>query len=177
MKRISPAEWVRSNFPDLKDLTDDDLNTAAESPPESVYSRIPGVSGIVLHHSATVDGSVMVFRSLHRAVNGWLDVGYHYIIGNGTLSGDGEIEVGRPEWAVGAHARGHNDSSLGVCLVGDLTKRTPTTAQTDALRLLLAELLQRYGLHPGDVKQHRDMPGCETECPGMDLTPFWRIRD
>ena len=177
MKPISPAEWIRSNFPDPKDLTDDDLNRAAATPPESVYSRIPVVKGIVLHHSATVDGSVRVFRSLHRAVNGWVDVGYHYVIGNGTLSGDGEVEKGRPDWAVGAHTRGHNDTCLGICLVGDLTKHTPTTAQTDALRLLIAELRERYELRPSDVKQHREMSGCETECPGMDLTPLWRIMD
>lgn len=176
MKRISPAEWVRSNFTELKDLTDEDLNAAAESPPESVYTRIPEVRGIILHHSATDDGSARVFRSLHRAANGWVDVGYHYVIGNGTLSGDGEVEIGRPEWAVGAHTRGHNDASLGVCLVGDLTKHPPTVPQADALRLLVTELLERYGLKPADVKQHRDMPGCKTECPGMDLTPFWRIR-
>ncbi len=171
MEDMSPAGWIRKRFPGLADVTDDELNHAAEKPSDSVYTSMDSVTEIILHHSATPDGSVEAFRSLHRAINGWADVGYHYVIGNGTLSGDGEIQKGRPEWAVGAHTRGHNHSSIGICLVGDFTSSPPTATQIEALRLLLLELMSRYELHPSDIMQHRDMSGCETECPGMDLIP------
>jgi N-acetyl-anhydromuramyl-L-alanine amidase AmpD len=169
MKTISPAEWVRKVCRVPEGISDDELNRAAMVPDESVYSPMEGVSSIILHHSATVDGSVAVFRSLHRAVNGWVDIGYHYVIGNGTLTEDGSIEKGRPDWAVGAHARGHNEASIGICLVGDFTETSPTEAQMASLNRLVADLKNRLGPGPIKVMQHREMPGCRTECPGIDL--------
>src|SRR4051812_3753672 len=48
---------------------------------------------IVIHHSATPSGSAAAFDRMHRA-KGWDELGYHFVIGNGTMSGDGQIEVG-----------------------------------------------------------------------------------
>lgn len=58
---------------------------------------------IIIHHSATDHGDVESFRRHHRNVNGWIDVGYHYVIDNDP---DGEVQVGRPLAQAGAHARG-----------------------------------------------------------------------
>ena len=44
---------------------------------------------------------------------GWDGIGYHKIILR-----DGTIENGRPEYWMGAHVKGKNNKSLGVCLIG-----------------------------------------------------------
>ena len=48
---------------------------------------------IVVHHSAGPTGSAAVFHRWHLK-RGWRGLGYHFVIGNGTGSRDGEVEVG-----------------------------------------------------------------------------------
>ncbi|MEN8207841.1 MAG: peptidoglycan recognition family protein [Candidatus Fermentibacteria bacterium] len=166
----SCADWLRSHFSDIPDISDEELNSAGEKPSEDLYERLDRINSLVIHHSATATGNARVFRALHRAANGWIDIGYHFVIGNGTLSLDGEIEPGRPLWAVGAHAREHNSDTIGICLVGDFTKTSPTLKQLASLKDLLKKLLEDFTLSRSDILLHRDVPGCRTECPGDNLT-------
>lgn len=128
---------------------------------------------IVVHVSATREGQafdVSDIRAWHKN-RGWEDVGYHYVI-----KIDGEVQVGRPEWKVGAHVAGHNSNSIGICLIGGLDawgnpKDTRTAAQTAALIKLIRDLLKRY---PGArVLGHRDFPGVTKACPCFDVIPWW----
>ncbi len=166
----SCAEWIRDNFEDVTNLDSDDLNRAGEIPPDSVYTRMKNVNSLIIHHSATTTGCAEVFRALHRAINGWFDIGYHFVIGNGSLSEDGEVEEGRPQWAVGAHAREHNADTIGICLVGDFSDIHPTEDQMKSLGMLLKSLLSDYGLSSSSIILHRDLSGCKTVCPGENLT-------
>ncbi|NOQ22104.1 MAG: hypothetical protein GQ565_05575 [Candidatus Aegiribacteria sp.] len=166
----SCAEWIRSNLPEILDISDEKMNAAGEKPSEDLYVRLDKVNSLVIHHSATATGSARVFRALHRAVNGWIDIGYHFVIGNGTLSFDGEIEPGRPVWSVGAHAREHNRDSIGICLVGNFCETSPTAKQMASLTDLLRKLLKDLCLSRSGILLHRDVPGCRTECPGDNLT-------
>ncbi|MBA2706352.1 MAG: N-acetylmuramoyl-L-alanine amidase, partial [Gemmatimonadaceae bacterium] len=61
---------------------------------------------VVIHHSATPAGSMSEFDREHKA-KGWDGVGYHFVIGNGTTTSDGQVEV-TPRWPAqkwGAHAK------------------------------------------------------------------------
>ena len=50
---------------------------------------------VVVHNSATKRGNAKVFEYYHRQVRGMGDgLAYHFVIGNGTYSGKGEVEVG-----------------------------------------------------------------------------------
>ena len=71
---------------------------------------------------------------------------YHYVIGNGTYSGDGEVETGRLENESGAHcsADGMNFKSIGICLVGNFDIDKPTPAQMQALEKLCWDIMERY---------------------------------
>ncbi len=169
----SSAEWLRNNFKEITDISDAEINTAGIIPPDPVYTKLDSIASLVIHHSATETGSAEVFRALHRAVNGWVDIGYHFVIGNGSLSEDGEVERGRPVWAVGAHARGHNTDTLGICLVGNFSLTYPTAKQRISLAALLRELLSEYELSMSDILLHRDVPGCITECPGENISIGW----
>ena len=174
-KKQKIIEWLRETFPDLGSRTDEELLLASIPPDVSVYRRLSEVLRIVVHHSATEKGSVEAFRILHRVLFQWDDVGYHYVIGNGTFSRDGQIEEGRPSWAVGAHARGSNEDSIGICLVGDFSYREPTDAQFESLCLLATKLMEKYGLSPSDVILHNQVKTCDTVCPG-DSFPVMHLR-
>jgi hypothetical protein len=128
------------------------------------------VSRIVVHHSATETGNAGCFRVLHRIVNGWNDIGYHYVIGNGTLSGDGVIEHGRVLPFRGAHAKGGNEDSAGVCLVGNFNNTVPTVRQMVSLGLLLHRLAEKYSIGREGITVHRLVEGSDTQCPGKYLT-------
>ena len=165
-KKQKIFEWLRNGFPRLSGTSDEELSRAAVPPDESVYDHLSSVSRIVLHHSATEKGSAVAFRILHRVLFHWDDIGYHYVIGNGTFSDDGEIQEGRPLWAVGAHARGGNQDSIGICLVGDFRDRTPTQAQFESLFRLTQKLIDDFRLKPTDVIAHSKVKTCSTVCPG-----------
>ena len=128
---------------------------------------------IIIHHSATQQGDVETFRRAHKA-KGWRDIGYHYIIGNGTYSGDGEVETGRTEAEDGAHcsADGMNRKSIGICLVGNFDIDKPTIAQMEALERLCRDIMARYKIPVSKVLGHGEVAA--TNCPGknFDMAAF-----
>ena len=135
---------------------------------------------IVLHHSATGEGSAEAFDKYHRKVKGWKGLAYHFVIGNGTSTPDGAVEVGY-RWKsqkVGAHAgvKEYNHHGIGICLVGDFEHSRPTKKQIASLRALLGFLRKRFGLGPETVVRHRDVG--ETKCPGRNFPwPVLRLED
>ena len=87
------------------------------------------INKIVLHSTYTPAGrehDVEDIRAWHKA-KGWSDIGYHYLI-----KIDGTIEMGRSLKNIGAHARGHNQGSIGVVYVGGMSAsgRTPEDTRT-----------------------------------------------
>ena len=87
---------------------------------------------IVLHHSANTTGSYDQIDREHRKVLGYDGCGYHFVIGNGTGSADGQIEVAQ-RWVNqkhGVHCRNAKNAEvdeygIGICFVGDLDKEPP----------------------------------------------------
>ena len=79
---------------------------------------------IVIHHSGTEVGGARRFDRAHRT-RGWDELGYHFVVGNGSDTADGQVEVG-PRWKAqkyGAHCRSpedyYNEHGIGICLVGN----------------------------------------------------------
>ena len=135
---------------------------------------------IVVHHSAGWGGTFEEIRNLHVKGNGWSDIGYHAIITNGKdiggkLSSDAPLGMlfrGRPEQTPGAHCRGSNRSSLGVCVIGNFETMPANNEQTQTLTYLLREWCQRYNL-PCDtsvIVGHKEVHGHHSNsCPGINL--------
>lgn len=126
---------------------------------------------VFVHCSATkptMDIGVREIRQWHKE-QGWLDVGYHYVIKR-----DGTIEAGREESAVGSHAKGYNSTSVGVCLVGGIDSSGKpeanfTPEQMGRLRSLLTVLLTKY---EGSVlRAHHDV--APKACPSFDLKRWY----
>lgn len=107
---------------------------------------------LVIHCAATrpsMDVGVSDIRKWHIN-NGWYDIGYHFVIRR-----NGVLESGRPLDQIGAHVKGHNERSIGICLVGGVSQedyRVPednfTKEQYATLRKFIKEL---RGFYP-DVK-------------------------
>lgn len=125
------------------------------------------IDTIVIHCTATPDAAwqigVKQIRSDHVTNRGWQDIGYHYLVRR-----DGEIECGRMESVVGAHAEGHNAKSIGVAWAGI---EKPTGPQYATLLRLTRELLGRYGLGVHRVFGHREL-GALKACPVIDMIAF-----
>jgi N-acetyl-anhydromuramyl-L-alanine amidase AmpD len=126
---------------------------------------------IVVHHSATETGGARAFDVAHRA-KGWDELGYHFVIGNGTDTPDGYIEVGS-RWRKqkhGAHCKTpdnyYNDFGIGICLVGNFDNSAPTPRQMESLRKLITYLSGRYQITPERVLGHGEVKGTSTNCPG-----------
>ncbi len=138
---------------------------------------------IVVHNSGTRQGNARVFDYYHRHVRRMQNgLAYHFVIGNGTSTGNGQIEVG-DRWRRqinGGHVHSDylNNIALGICLVGDFNRDQPTRAQLDACEELIRYLRERCGgtgRGAIPVKPHREMnpPRWPTDCPGDDFPYSW----
>ena len=133
------------------------------------------VKYIVYHYSATYpdqDWGVAEMTRMHKA-RGFRTVGYHYVIRR-----DGTVEKGRGEREIGAHVKGYNTGSIGICCIGGIERATGpnigvdnrTEAQKRALANLTRDILKR---HPNaKIVGHRDLGS--TQCPGYDAAQWWR---
>jgi N-acetyl-anhydromuramyl-L-alanine amidase AmpD len=128
---------------------------------------------IVLHHSATETGGYDSIDREHRKRLGWDGCGYHFVIGNGTESADGAIEIAQ-RWRdqkLGVHCRDGknpdiNEYGIGICLVGDLEKSPPTPRQIAAARSLVTYLEARYNIPASRTETHAHLAASPTSCPG-----------
>lgn len=104
------------------------------------------------------DIDVEDIRAWHKT-RGFAREGYHYIIldGNHSKRKDGDIDLGRPEYMIGAHTRGLNHRSIGICLVGHGDISQPSPAQMKTLNELVTKLMQKYGIPKVNVIGHRDV--------------------
>src|SRR5437588_2602274 len=124
---------------------------------------------IVIHHSATPAGGAARFDREHRE-KGWDELGYDFVIGNGTDTGDGIVEVGS-RWVkqkIGAHAKTpdnwYNEHGIGICLVGNFDADRPTAAQMRSTARLVAYMMKTYHIAADHVIGHGDTK--PTDCPG-----------
>jgi hypothetical protein len=173
-------------------MQSNDSNSTAFGPPTSAPPP-PAVAAyhwqyIVVHHSASEKGCAASFDKWHREHNHWKCLGYHFVIGNGTESGDGQIEEG-PHWkdqSPGTHCKGttgyFNQHGIGICLVGNFETKPPTPAQLAGLHRLLQRLSAEFGIPPANILGHREAamrdgtpPDKVTLCPGK-LLDMNRVR-
>lgn len=133
------------------------------------------VNKLIVHCSASDDGDdigVKDIRQWHIA-RGFKDIGYHFVIRR-----DGTLERGRDEEKAGAHAQGHNTSSIGICLIGgveadkkELAEFNYTRAQMATLETLILKLMLKYPR--AQVLGHKDLPGVSKACPCFDVKAWW----
>lgn len=120
-------------------------------------SEARNITKIIVHHSATDQGDVDSFRKHHMETKGWDDVGYHFVIKR-----DGTLQYGRPLFKQGAHAKGRNWNSIGICLVG---KDQFNGQQHLQLKKLIRDLYMHHDI--ASIERHHE------KCPGEGLGAEW----
>ena len=124
------------------------------------------INKIIIHCSATPESrktSAEEIKSWHLE-RGFSDIGYHYIVHL-----DGSISYGRNIDKIGAHSRGQNKMSIGVCYIGGLDecldpKDTRTPQQKESLLILLKTLKKIHS--KAVIYGHRDFS--EKACPSFN---------
>lgn len=132
---------------------------------------------IIVHHSAetaphpqfdAID-AMHKERGFPRSASGHF-VGYHYVIER-----DGTVRAARGHQEEGAHARGRNAASIGICLVGNFDLDLPTSAQSASLGSLLVRVAGQYGISEENIVPHRTH-NADTHCYGLRLADDWARR-
>ena len=123
------------------------------------------INYIIIHCSATKAGQDFRAKDIDRwhRERGWDGIGYHKVIDL-----DGTIEPGRSEAKTGAHCKGHNSDSIGICSIGGLEKNgKPADTRTELQKATLAGLVASYKQRFPNAKVvgHRDMPNVHKACP------------
>jgi hypothetical protein len=150
-----------------------------------VEEEVRTINALVIHGAWTkpgVDVGVEEIREWHRD-RGFNDIGY-------VIRRDGKVEDGRPVDRVGAHVKGYNRDTIGICLVGGresegkhtdgldefqkqelLWEFNYTEAQIVSMIGLVSELKAEHDVT--DVLGHRDYRGVTKRCPGFDVRAFF----
>lgn len=132
------------------------------------------IDKIIIHSSATPPsmdiGRDEIYKwhtDLKPQGRGWSDIGYHFVVRR-----NGIIEIGRPIGNIGAHTRGHNRNSIGVCWVGgynNIVDKYPEDNRTDEQKESMLRLNKALFLVLEDLKEvlgHGDL--ANTKCPSFD---------
>lgn len=129
---------------------------------------------IFIHHSLTRDSGTVswnAIRDYHVNLLHWRDIGYHY--GIEEVNERAEIFVGRFEGETGAHVKGHNRDSIGICLVGNHDLEGVTIEKWNLTLQLVKNICLRYEIPVKNVLAHREVASYKS-CPGnmFDIEEF-----
>lgn len=135
---------------------------------------------LIIHHTGGTDAqpnldtshfSFSQCNDLHRVRFDMLSslgyyVGYHYYIER-----SGKLHQARADNEEGAHAKGFNTSSIGICLAGNFDSTLPTAEQVLTLKKLLNAKAQQYKIATKDILPHRNF--AQKTCYGTRLSTTW----
>ena len=135
---------------------------------------------LIVHHSGGTDANPLADTSNHtfEIINEYHKqkwnfksslgyyIGYHYFIDK-----NGNVTQGRADTDEGAHTKGYNAKSIGICLAGNFDATLPTPAQIEALKALLLRLSNKYGITNENIVPHRKF--ANKTCYGRKLSDDW----
>jgi N-acetylmuramoyl-L-alanine amidase len=143
-------------------------------PIRSKVNPMKGISRITVHHEGhtpvwftderSTKARLVQVRNIHTRDRHWGDIGYHYVIDRA-----GRVIEGRPLAYQGAHVKNQNPHNIGVMLLGNFEKQSPSQAQLTSLQSSLRYLMARYRVPVRRVYTHRELG--PTVCPGRNLQP------
>lgn len=137
------------------------------------------IKGVIVHCSASdryAEDDIENVKELHTSKQGmswnhrfakgrgWDDVGYNFYI-----NFNGDIQLGRDLKYSGAHAKGYNDSHIGICLSGLNNVANP--AQRMTLTWLIMVLREQYDMKWEDIIPHNKINKYKT-CPNFNMDEF-----
>lgn len=133
---------------------------------------------IMLHHSLTKDSGTASWSAIREWHTGqhpdsphkWIDIGYHF--GIELINNSYEILMGRPMLTPGAHTKGMNRNSIGICFVGNFDKHPVPAGQWEKGLVLARSLMEVFNIPAENIRGHREY--ANKTCPGklFDLDKF-----
>ena|SRR3972149_5048568 len=120
---------------------------------------------IILHHSATKDSGTVswnAIRRYHIEECMWGAIGYHF--GIELINDYYEILIGRLPYESGAHTKGQNSSSIGICFVGSFDESHVPNSQWSKGLWLCRYILSEYKIKFSEIYGHRSF--ANKTCPG-----------
>lgn len=137
------------------------------------------ITHIIIHESDSTWGDAEIINIWHLD-RGWSGNGYHKVILNGKRASktvtpvpedDGLIEDGRPIEKSGAHARGYNEQSIGICLIGK--HGVFSGNQMKSLISLVIDYCIEYKIPVRHVLGHYETPMAGGKvCPEIEMKGF-----
>ena len=128
------------------------------------------INKIIIHCSATREGEnipVETIKDWHVNGRGWSDIGYHFYIDL-----YGEIHKGRDIAKIGAHCKGQNRNSIGICYCGGVEAdgKTPKDTRLECQKEALVAVLRTLkAMFPNAViHSHNDF--ANKACPSFNAT-------
>jgi len=147
-------------------------NWTRTAPVTSKINAMNGISKLTVHHDgmdpsyftdkSAVAQRLELIRTAHTRDRGWGDIGYHYIIDRA-----GRVWEGRPIQYQGAHVKNNNENNVGILVLGNFEKQSPSQAQLATLFETATKLTGRYKIRSSMVRSHQEIN--PTECPGRNL--------
>lgn len=132
------------------------------------------IDKIIVHCSATREGQdipVETIKKWHVEGRGWSDIGYHFYI-----ELDGTIKKGRDIDKSGAHTKGHNKTSIGICYCGGVEEdgKTPKDTRTESQKESLLSVLKTLkAMFPeSSIYSHNEF--ANKACPSFDATAEYK---
>lgn len=128
------------------------------------------ITKIYVHTAADPHGkhaTVDQLRRYHVGVRGFSDIGYHYVVDN-----EGITHTGRPLENPGAHVKGDNTNTIGICMTGNQELNAPSPEQIQSVIGLCASLCKVFGLTSSEVFGHRESEDGKRQgktCPGKHI--------
>jgi hypothetical protein len=143
-------------------------STLPRRDPNVVYPArdLADIKRIVLHHTVvptTTSVEQLGAAFVNEGREGFI---YHYCVLD-----QGVVYQTQPLEVVPYPNEAFNQDSINICLMGDFSEIPPSQAQLNATAILVASLLDRFGLTVDQIYAHRDLAA--TESPG-NTWPSWR---
>ena len=133
---------------------------------ESMVRRAPSyassVKAVVVHHTDDLNGYapadvpriIRADYSYHVKTRGWPDLGYNLLVDSYGRVWEGR-RGGLGRATVGTHAQGFNTGTLGVSMIGDMTKTHATVAAQKAFARVIAYAAATWHFDPRGTVQLR----------------------
>lgn len=131
-----------------------------------------GIKRITVHHdgmspftSTSQSAAAQRLESIrgsHVSSRGWADIGYHFVVDPG-----GRVWEARPVALQGAHVKYNNEHNLGIMVMGNYDKQTPTNAASTTLDDFVGAMMRQYRVPVSRVYTHQEIR--PTACPGKSL--------
>ncbi|MEN0019663.1 MAG: peptidoglycan recognition family protein [Planctomycetota bacterium] len=140
-------------------------------PNRSLANLMTKITRLTIHHdgmqpftSKSRSAAASRLESIRRshAGSGWADIGYHYVIDPA-----GRIWHARPESLQGAHVKSHNAGNIGIMVMGNYERQTPTRESVQALRAIVTDRMAAHRISKSRIHTHRELGS--TACPGRSL--------